>query len=491
MRSWHRGAVGQPGEGVVHVGVAQLVLHGLLLGDVAHAATHAQAPAVVVLDHAADDREPMHAAVVAEEPDVDALALEIAPAGEDAAPQAYVVAVDDALHEVRVIHERLGRIAGDAQARRRHVEHDAVGIAPGLHVEGRVGHGAVAFFRQAQRLLHALALDGHGHLFGNGHHQVDVGLRVVLGVVIVLHGHGADGVAAGLEGHAQPYLGGGAHHAKIVGLDFHAAAHVQLVLADDERPSHSDDVQSQAFGLRIRDALYAIEFLVHLVGEIFEVQPVALGVHQGDEKIRGVDELAQDAVDGGIQLVQVVGGVHGVGNAKENGQQHLVAVQELLVAHARGDVLLKADEMRHFVAFQAKGHVRRRYPAVQPVAPGPVDAPAPGAPGSQLVHGHAHAVDVLAVHAQVRDVAVALALFVALCALFAKRRVGVDDHTPNVGDQGRHGKRIEHLAKQPRRAVPQGRAFQCCQLLAGRCRHVSPPVAPRKRSPGYESLQEV
>ena len=156
-----QGAVGQVGQRIVQRLVAELLLHGLAVGDVAEAEPHAQRLAADAGHGPADHAEPADLALGV----LDAEVQGVAPVGvglhQVGVPGILVVLDDDLADQAGVFEESLLGIAGDPLAGRGAVVDGLVRADPDLPVVGEVRDGPVpllAFLKHAHQSF-ALALD--------------------------------------------------------------------------------------------------------------------------------------------------------------------------------------------------------------------------------------------------------------------------------------------------------------------------------------------
>lgn len=114
---FQQAAIGQIGERVVvgHTLDARLVL--LALGDVHVGGTHTDLPAVFVVHRGADVGEPADGAVLGDEAQVEAFRITALVDVMDVTVPAWsIVRVDQTVHQVGLVEERLLTVAGKGQA---------------------------------------------------------------------------------------------------------------------------------------------------------------------------------------------------------------------------------------------------------------------------------------------------------------------------------------------------------------------------------------
>ena len=184
----------------------------------------------------------------------------------------------------------------------------------------------------AQRLEVAPPLHAEGQLFGDRKQQLRIFAPVALRIGSMRHGHDAQHLLAHADGHAEPdrrraagigktgQLHGPPADAQRMGRAQHLDAHVRPFVIVDVIPRQRGDAAFEVFQRRRR---------IVLAGAVDVFQAVVLLVDEADTKLPGVDDLAEDTVDGPKQPVHVPFRGHGAGNPVQD-RGGLLAFPQLL-----------------------------------------------------------------------------------------------------------------------------------------------------------------
>ena len=151
---------------------------------------------------------------------------------------------------------------------------------------------------------------------GHEDQEVPVGLGVADLLAVALHDDGADRAALGPQRHPEPVLGDHTEEGPVSALD----AGLQVFGRKQQGPPLSNEVGSDPGGLPRPHRLPHVrvgDVLVHLVAVERPVHPLAFLVVQHDVEVLRVHELADDAVDLGVELLHVLRGARDLRDAVE------------------------------------------------------------------------------------------------------------------------------------------------------------------------------
>ena len=181
----------------------------------------------------------------------------------------------------------------------------------------RLGQGAETVLALLDRVARPRPLHRGGHVGGHVGEHLAVPLGVAAGLRVALHGQHAERVRTALQGDAQP-----------VHRPLSQGHHLALL---HQRVEHGRRGQEGLPGAQhvLRDAAPAPAGrggLVPLVGEVLEAEAVGGRVVQRHVEVPGVHQLAEDALQAGVERRQVVPGGGGLGDPVEGRLEDLRAL---------------------------------------------------------------------------------------------------------------------------------------------------------------------